>query len=245
MYTSILTTLLITSTTLAASLPPSPGHPFIPSEYIPRSAHPAAKRQGLPLGDVLRGGDVLGGGGPLGGLGDLLGAGGDAESSSAAPAPAPTPAPRASDIVMTTTMVTVTATLSTPLPEAPSASVSPAPEDVAGVYVCDDINWNGACSHHFTKPGGSDIDCAQLSGRESSIGPDPGFLCEFFTYVLTIPPLGFLANTFVNSNNSCHKTAGVESDFLSLSWPGNADLRSTDKGDLNDKFLSYVCFKVL
>ncbi|KAI4657847.1 uncharacterized protein J4E78_006236 [Alternaria triticimaculans] len=221
MYASILNTLLITGTTLAASLPPSPGHPFIPSEYVPESAHPAAKRQGLPLGDVL------GGGGPLGGLGDLLGAGGDAESSSAAPAPALTPVPRASDIVMTTTMVTVTATLSTPLPEAPSASVSPVPEDLAGVYVCDDINWNGACSHHFTKPGGSDIDCAQLSGRESSIGPDPGFLCEFFT------------------NNSCHKTPGVESDFLSLSWPGNADLRSTDKGDLNDKFLSYVCFKVL
>jgi len=239
MHTSILTTLLITGTTLAASLPPSPGHPFIPSEYVPESAHQAAKRQGLPLGDVL------GGGGPLGGLGDLLGAGGDAESSSAAPAPAPTPVPRASDIVMTTTMVTVTATLSTPLPVAPSASVSPAPEDVAGVYVCDDINWNGKCSHHIIKPGGADIDCAQLSGRESSIGPDPGFLCEFFTYVPISYLFATIANTLVNSNNSCRKTPGVESDFLSLSWPGNADLRSTDKGDLNDKFLSYVCFKVL
>ncbi|KAH6870754.1 hypothetical protein BKA58DRAFT_402255 [Alternaria rosae] len=221
MYSSILTTLIVTSTTLAASLPPSPGHPFIPSEYVPEPAYPAAKRQGLPLGDVLGGGDALGG------LGDLLGTGGDTESSSVAPAPAPTPAPRASDIVMTTTMVTVTATLSTPLPVAPSASVSPVPEDLAGVYVCDDINWNGACSHHFTKPGGSDIDCAQLSGRESSIGPDPGFLCEFFT------------------NSYCKKEASNESDFLSLSWPGNPDLRSTDKGNLNDKLLSYVCFKVL
>lgn len=54
-----------------------------------------------------------------------------------------------------------------------------------------------------------------------------------------------LANTFVYRNSYCKKEASNGSDFLSLSWPGNPDLRSTDKGNLNDKLLSYVCFKVL
>jgi hypothetical protein len=54
MYTSILTTLLLTSTTLAATLPPSLGHgPVVPSEYDSEVASPIAKRQGLPLGDTL------------------------------------------------------------------------------------------------------------------------------------------------------------------------------------------------
>jgi hypothetical protein len=34
-----------------------------------------------------------------------------------------------------------------------------------------------------------------------------------------------------------------ESDFLELEYPGIADLRATPKGDLNDKFYSYLCFR--
>ncbi|KAL6153019.1 hypothetical protein ACJQWK_11138 [Exserohilum turcicum] len=54
-------------------------------------------------------------------------------------------------------------------------------EKYAGVYICEDIAWGGHCEHKLTKPGGADIDCTQLSGNASSIGPDPGFLCEFYT----------------------------------------------------------------
>jgi hypothetical protein len=55
--------------------------------------------------------------------------------------------------------------------------------DVAQVYICEDINWGGECEYKITKPGGSDMDCTQLNGTESSIQPDPDFFCEFYTYV--------------------------------------------------------------
>ena len=73
------------------------------------------------------------------------------------------------------------------------------------VYVCSDINWGGTCSHKFTPLGGSDSDCTLLTGQESSIGPDQGFFCEFYTYVLaslslsaTPPVLGSESTYMIN-----------------------------------------------
>ncbi|CAA9959949.1 hypothetical protein PTMSG1_03357 [Pyrenophora teres f. maculata] len=77
----------------------------------------------------------------------------------------------------------------------------------AGVYVCSNINWGGICEHKFTPLGGSDSDCTVLTGRESSVGPDEGFFCEFYT------------------NAYCRKLLSDGSDFLGLAWPGSADLR--------------------
>jgi hypothetical protein len=33
------------------------------------------------------------------------------------------------------------------------------------------------------------------------------------------------------------------SDFLELEYPGIADLRETPKGDMDNKFYSYLCFR--
>lgn len=63
----------------------------------------------------------------------------------------------------------------------PRAAHSCIQTNVNQVYICEDIAWGGHCEHKLTKPGGADIDCTQLSGNASSIGPDPGFLCEFYT----------------------------------------------------------------
>ncbi|KAF1834527.1 hypothetical protein BDW02DRAFT_477501, partial [Decorospora gaudefroyi] len=98
-------------------------------------------------------------------------------------------------------------------------------DEPAGVYVCSDTNWGGTCEHKLTQPGGSDMECTPLSGTESSIGPDPGFLCEFYT------------------NAVCRRILTDGSDFLELTYPGIADLRQTPKGDLNDAILSYLCFR--
>ncbi|RMZ74261.1 hypothetical protein GMOD_00003273 [Pyrenophora seminiperda CCB06] len=124
-------------------------------------------------------------------------------------------------IVTTTTFITLVSVS----PALPTNTVTTFPDgSLAGVYICSDINWGGTCEHKFTSLGGSDSDCTLLTGQESSIGPDAGFFCEFYT------------------NAYCRKLLDDESDYLGLAWPGIADLRDTAKGDYNDRLFSYACF---
>ncbi|KAF1941978.1 hypothetical protein EJ02DRAFT_434342 [Clathrospora elynae] len=112
--------------------------------------------------------------------------------------------------------------------QSPIATIPvPVPEPKAGVYVCEDINWGGKCEHKFSPLGSSDADCTLLAGTESSIGPDIGFYCEFYT------------------NAYCRKLMNNGSDFLGIYYPGTADLRSTAKGNMNDRFYSYICLNML
>jgi hypothetical protein len=53
--------------------------------------------------------------------------------------------------------------------------------DIIQVYVCEDVNWDGDCEHKLNPTGSSDADCTPLTGTESSIGPESGFVCEFYT----------------------------------------------------------------
>ncbi|KAH7392711.1 hypothetical protein BKA66DRAFT_412464, partial [Pyrenochaeta sp. MPI-SDFR-AT-0127] len=94
------------------------------------------------------------------------------------------------------------------------------------VYICEDHNWGGNCEHKLTPLGSSDDDCTRLDGTASSIGPDVGFKCLFYT------------------NSDCRPFARDGSDFVELTYPGNANLLVTDKGDYNDKLYSYLCFKL-
>ncbi|KAF7570589.1 hypothetical protein PtrCC142_006067 [Pyrenophora tritici-repentis] len=126
----------------------------------------------------------------------------------------------ASTATSATTLITLVSSAS------PSSTTAADPSDTpAGIYVCSDIHWGGICEHKFTPLGSSDSDCTVLTGRDSSIGPDKGFFCEFYT------------------NAYCRKFLSDESDFLGLTWPGIADLRYTAKGDFNDRVFSYACFK--
>ncbi|KAG9185903.1 hypothetical protein G6011_07234 [Alternaria panax] len=172
MYTSLLMPLLLISTAVAAKLPLSPDHfPIGTSDYDSDFVCPPRKRD-LSVSDTAYGIHTLG-------QKYLLAPNTASDTLSHSSVFTPT----TSELVSATTLVTVTASTPVSTPAAPTSTVPAVPDDtLAGVYVCDDINWNGACSHKFTKPGGSDIDCAQLSGQESSLGPDPGFLCEFFTF---------------------------------------------------------------
>ncbi|KAF2024356.1 hypothetical protein EK21DRAFT_78895, partial [Setomelanomma holmii] len=93
------------------------------------------------------------------------------------------------------------------------------------VYICTDINWAGNCTHYQRPLGSGPDDCTKLDGDASSIGPDWGFTCTFYT------------NTF------CDKIRSNQTDWIELSYPGIANLRSTEKGDFNDNVYSYVCLR--
>ncbi|KAL1792549.1 hypothetical protein ACET3X_009056 [Alternaria dauci] len=171
MYTSVSASLILIVTALAAELPLGPSHsPAFPSELDPKSARLSRKRD-FSISNAAHGRDTLNQEDPSASAPAF-----DVLSSSFVFLPA------TSELSSATTLVTVTSTTSTFTSAAPTSTLPAVPDDTwAGVYVCNDINWNGACSHKFTKPSGASIDCAQLSGQESSLGPDPGFLCEFFT----------------------------------------------------------------
>lgn len=49
--------------------------------------------------------------------------------------------------------------------------------------------------------------------------------------------------TTMQSNALCSRILSDSSDFLALTYPGTGDLRTTYKGDFNDRILSYQCFK--
>ncbi|CAO2650978.1 Nn.00g092750.m01.CDS01 [Neocucurbitaria sp. VM-36] len=125
--------------------------------------------------------------------------------------------------VATTTSAVTTSSATIPLPTTTSI---PEPEEKAGVYICEDHNWGGKCEHHLSPLGSSEEDCTQLDGTASSIGPDIGFQCLFFT------------------NSYCRPLASDGSDTLGLTYPGNANLLVTENGNFNDKVYSYLCFKL-
>ncbi|KAL6711306.1 hypothetical protein ACN47E_005837 [Coniothyrium glycines] len=106
----------------------------------------------------------------------------------------------------------------------PSSSLPPA-QKLAGVYICADVFWSGACTHHLTPLGSSDEACTQLDGTASAIGPDMGFRCIFYT------------------NSYCRPLASDGADALALVYPGEGNLLRTDKGDWNDRVYSYQCFE--
>ncbi|KAI8934693.1 hypothetical protein NX059_008384 [Plenodomus lindquistii] len=107
---------------------------------------------------------------------------------------------------------------------APELSV-PTPSALAGVYICTDINWSGSCTHTFTPLGSAPSSCTTLNGTASSIGPDVGVRCRFYT------------------NSYCDTIFTDESDFITLSYPGTSDLRNSEKGDWNDRVFSFLCFE--
>ncbi|KAF2847731.1 hypothetical protein T440DRAFT_520634 [Plenodomus tracheiphilus IPT5] len=127
----------------------------------------------------------------------------------------------------TTTKASASSTSITPTEAAsPTSSTSvPTPSVLAGVYICSDINWQGSCIHHRTPLGSSPSSCTTLNGTASSIGPDVGFSCNLYT------------------NSYCDAIFTDGRDVMTLKYPGTADLRSTSKGDLNDKVYSYQCFE--
>ncbi|KAH6618856.1 hypothetical protein C7974DRAFT_401019 [Boeremia exigua] len=121
------------------------------------------------------------------------------------------------------------AALSTALP-APHTSAGverrePVPDDKAGVYLCEDVGWGGACAHDFVPLGSGPASCVAMDSKTSSVGPDEGSWCVFYT------------------NAFCQPLASDGSDALTLHHPGSANLIQTDKGNLNDRLLSYHCFK--
>ena len=61
------------------------------------------------------------------------------------------------------------------------------------VYYCEDNAWGGACKHVLSPLGSDPEKCTTIDGRASSIGPDPGYYCIFYTYVLhlSLPLLHF------------------------------------------------------
>ncbi|KAJ8107861.1 hypothetical protein OPT61_g8575 [Boeremia exigua] len=103
--------------------------------------------------------------------------------------------------------------------------VSPVEDDMAGVYICEDVAWGGECTHHVTPLGSDPEACTIIDPRASSIGPDEGFYCLFYT------------------NAFCAPLASDGSDTLSLSYPGTDNLLVTQKGDYNDRLHSYQCFR--
>ncbi|KAF1851907.1 uncharacterized protein K460DRAFT_43708 [Cucurbitaria berberidis CBS 394.84] len=134
-----------------------------------------------------------------------------------------------STVTVPTATTTSTVTISSSALAIPTITDLPEPEPVeesAGVYICEDYNWGGKCEYKLSPLGSSDEDCTILDGTASSIGPDVGFQCLFFT------------------NGYCRSLANDGLDTLILTYPGNSNLLVTEKGDFNDKFHSYLCFKL-
>ncbi|KAF2497359.1 hypothetical protein BU16DRAFT_559109 [Lophium mytilinum] len=90
----------------------------------------------------------------------------------------------------------------------------------AGVYVCSDPYWQGNCVYHCGPFGSNpDTQCTKLDGSASSIGPDAGIKCNFFT------------------NGYCDSLPGESQ--ITLQYPGNDNLASIG---WDNKVASYACF---
>jgi hypothetical protein len=112
---------------------------------------------------------------------------------------------------------------------------------ITQVYICSDVFWGGECEHKFGPKGSSDEACTVLDGTASSIGPDQGFDCIFYTFVYNgIPPLTTRSTNTSDSNAYCRQFNAT--DHVWLKAPGEPNLLVLDKGDYNDKFYSYQCF---
>ncbi|KAF2130803.1 hypothetical protein P153DRAFT_286979, partial [Dothidotthia symphoricarpi CBS 119687] len=98
------------------------------------------------------------------------------------------------------------------------------------VYICEDHHWGGKCEYKVSHLGSAPEDCVELDGSASSIGPDQGYYCIFYTQ-------GSPLNAF------CRRLASDGSDNISVSYPGEPNLLDTHAGNWNDKVRSYNCFK--
>ncbi|KAF1360067.1 hypothetical protein EJ07DRAFT_117554 [Lizonia empirigonia] len=94
------------------------------------------------------------------------------------------------------------------------------------VYICEDVAWGGQCTYTLSPLGSDPSDCTVIpNDRASSIGPDAGFYCIFYT------------------NAFCAPILSDGSDSFGLAYPGCENLGFTKKGDFNDRLLSYQCFR--
>ncbi|KAH7075498.1 hypothetical protein BKA63DRAFT_552984 [Paraphoma chrysanthemicola] len=85
--------------------------------------------------------------------------------------PSPSPSPSTTQkLSSSSTLVSV-----------PLASASTEPRVLGGVYICPDINWSGSCTHYLRPLGSGPNDCVKLNGDATSVGPDEGIQCTFFT----------------------------------------------------------------
>ncbi|KAJ4381074.1 hypothetical protein N0V86_003421 [Didymella sp. IMI 355093] len=93
------------------------------------------------------------------------------------------------------------------------------------VFYCKDVGWGSDCVYRTTPLGSDPKDCTELNLPASSVGPDKGYYCIFYT------------------NAFCAPIASDRSDQLTLTYPGTDNLGFTSKGDFNDRLLSYQCFR--
>ncbi|KAH6493814.1 hypothetical protein HBI55_119690 [Parastagonospora nodorum] len=118
--------------------------------------------------------------------------------------------------------VTSTLALSTPTPTPTPTSIASLPAPTAGVYICTLANFTGACTHHLSPASSAPSACVQLDGTASSVGPDKGFECTFFT------------------NAFCDRVLSDGSDAFSVGWPGYKDLKVLGR-QWDDGVRSYYC----
>ncbi|KAF3048123.1 hypothetical protein E8E12_010588 [Didymella heteroderae] len=116
-------------------------------------------------------------------------------------------------------------------------------EDEAGVFYCKDVGWGGDCIYRRTPLGSDPKDCTQLNLPASSVGPDEGYYCIFYTQVPQRIILCLPRILIRRRNAVCAPLASDGSDTLSLTYPGTDNLGFTAKGDFNDRLLSYQCFR--
>lgn len=49
------------------------------------------------------------------------------------------------------------------------------------MFYCKDVGWGGDCIYRKTPLGSDPKDCTQLNMEASSVGPDEGYYCIFYT----------------------------------------------------------------
>ncbi|KAF2728572.1 hypothetical protein EJ04DRAFT_556665 [Polyplosphaeria fusca] len=97
--------------------------------------------------------------------------------------------------------------------------------ETAGVFICEHVNWGGACTHSIACVGGAPDACTKLDGKASSIGPDKGFKCLFY------------------KSDDCLDVPGPSGGVLDLRWPGTGNLFNVNGGNWNDIIRSYQCYQ--
>ncbi|KAF2675948.1 hypothetical protein K458DRAFT_323206, partial [Lentithecium fluviatile CBS 122367] len=90
------------------------------------------------------------------------------------------------------------------------------------VFVCEHVFWGGKCEAKSYNLGTDE--CSLLDEQTSSVRPDPGFLCIFYT-------------------NAVCRDFNDGNDSIALKYPGSDDLCETDEGDFNDQLRAFQCFR--
>jgi hypothetical protein len=67
------------------------------------------------------------------------------------------------------------------------------------VYICEHHTWGGACEHKLSPLGSAPEDCTVIDGTASSIGPDEGIFCVFYTCVEAVSPTLLSHNTYTDT----------------------------------------------